>query len=213
MKKIPEAGAEKPSAEEADMDISDDELSEMLDAVVNKKSIKGMRFLGAIVGADCEHRRAIKHGIPTREPRGLKARPPKNVALSRAVANYLTGRECIYKDRNYIGPVLVDFASASYRWIQISCITRPWMTGKEGRKFSLVIPVNGVRANRFCIHASGGYGVGGMFIHETAAIEAIEKLYRSGAGPQAVIDAINFARGLPDEVAMLEDLPFEPPAH
>lgn len=209
-------GMKSVGDDNSESDIGDDDLmasiDELFDAVINKKPIKGMQFLGAIVSADVENQGVIRHGIPTRKSIGRKTRLPKKVALSKSIAAHLMGRECVYKDKSYVGPVVVDFASASYRWIQISCVTRPWRSGEQVRKFTLVTPVNGILATRFCIHVSGGYGVGGVFIHEPIAVDAIKKLYRSGADGQAVISAINHTKGLPDEVAMLDDLPFEIPA-
>ena len=128
---------------------------------------------------------------------------PRKILLSKRVASFLDRRDCIYKDKSYVGPVHVDSAVASYRWLKISLETKPWQIGKVSRRAILEMPVEGTSANGFSITVNAGYGINGIFVYAPAAVLAISKLYERGAALDQILQAINSGRGLPEAVFQL----------
>lgn len=147
-------------------------------------------------------------GIPSRRKGQGPKRLPRAVALGRAVTEYLQGRDCLFKDSSYIGPVHVDAASCSYRWVRVSFTTRPWVKNIPRERLWMVTPVSGTDANAFHIEFNAGYGISGMFIHAPAAIAALQKLRKDGGSLGDAICAMNTGQGLPEKVAALREQPF-----
>lgn len=123
------------------------------------------------------------------------------------VAELLAGRLCVYKEKGYVGPVLVERAKCEAGALEMDVTTRPWDSAQEGQAFVLMGPLDGVAANGFSI-AVGAYGAGGTLVHAQRAIDEIEALRRSGASRQQLVDAINAGEGLSDAVRALLRQPF-----
>ncbi len=152
----------------------------------------------------------LRYGIPTRQSTKSLAEIPRQVAFAKTVATHLQGKSFLYKDKSYLGPIQVEFASSSYRWIQVSFVTQPWHRQQAQRRYTLVTPVRGVSANAFSICLNAGYGINGIFIHASAAIGEIRQLYETGASFQDLIYAFNTGRGLSELTASLLRHPFAP---
>lgn len=170
---------------------------------------KNLVLIGSIHSDMAEAGVRTRHGISTANSVISSTRAPRAVKYAKSIANYLLGRTCIYKDKGYIGPVSIDFASSSYRWIQISFITHPWGNQETPQRRTLIAPIRGISAEGFSIHVSAGYGINGIFVHDASAIEAINQLYVAGADGQEIIHAINFGKYLPENISMLRYMPLK----
>lgn len=119
---------------------------------------------------------------------------PKAVARGKELADLIRGQDLLFKARNYMGPVLVDDATCSYRWFRLKMTTQPWSRSQSPRVLEwMVSPVYvSEAADKITVRA---YDIVGMLIHEASRIKEIEALRAAGAEVNELLRAFNHTWG------------------
>ena len=116
---------------------------------------------------------------------------PDAVVRGKELAALIRGQDLLFKASNYMGPVVVDEATCSYRWFRLKMTTQPWSKSQSPRVLEWMVPPDYVSesASRITLRA---YDMVGMLIHEASRIQEIEALRAAGAEVEELLRSFNY---------------------